>query len=254
MIDLKDKLILIVGASSGIGAETARKVAGQGAKVILVARRQAELEQVCLSIGADKAKYYASDISDPEVIEELIDRIVSENGKLDGMVYSAGIVDDVPLKYLDHSRLMRTFNINYFSFIECLRQISKKKNYNKGMRIVAISSVSSLLGEKAHTSYAASKAAIDASVRCLAKELWEKGIVLNSVQPGMIRTRVYDEFLEKMGDDGSANEAIKKNQYAGIGEPVDVANAVAFLLSEDSKFIVGTSLPIDGGTSSSSAS
>ena len=254
MIDLKDKLILIVGASSGIGEETARKVAGQGAKVILVARRQAELEQVCLSIGADKAKYYASDISDPEVIEELIDRIVSENGKLDGMVYSAGIVDDVPLKYLDHSRLMRTFNINYFSFIECLRQISKKKNYNKGMRIVAISSVSSLLGEKAHTSYAASKAAIDASVRCLAKELWEKGIVLNSVQPGMIRTRVYDEFLEKMGDDGSANEAIKKNQYAGIGEPVDVANAVAFLLSEDSKFIVGTSLPIDGGTSSSSAS
>ena len=70
----------------------------------------------------------------------------------------------------------------------------------------------------------------------------------------MIRTRIYDEFLAKMGDDGSANEAIMKNQYAGIGETVDVANAVAFLLSQDSRFIVGSSLPIDGGTSSSSAS
>lgn len=254
MIDLNGKNILIVGASSGIGAEIARKVAEQGAKAILVARREKELEDVCRSIGEDKAVFYTADISDCDVIEGLVVRVVSDNGRLDGMVYSAGIVDDVPLKFLDHERLLKTFDINYFSFVECVRQVSKKKNYNSGMRIVAISSVSSLLGEKAHTSYSASKAAIDATVRCLAKELYEKGIVLNSVQPGMIRTRIYDEFLEKMGGDGSANAAILKNQYAGIGETVDVANAVAFLLSADSRFIVGSSLVIDGGTSSSSAS
>ena len=253
MIDFDGKKILVVGASSGIGAEVARKLAGQGANVILIARRNEQLVKVCDSIGK-RACYYSFDVSDYAHIEELIDRIVLENGKLDGLVYSAGIVEDVPLKFMDHDKLLRTFDINYFGFIEFVRQFSKKKNYNKGARIAAISSVSSLLGEKAHTSYCASKAAMDASIRCLAKELWDKGIAVNSVQPGMIRTRLYDEFVERMGDDGSANEALMKNQYAGIGETADVANAVAFLLSEEARYITGTALLMDGGTFTASSS
>ncbi len=253
MIEFEGKKILVVGASSGIGAEVSSKLAGQGAEVILVARREELLSQICSSIGGS-ACYYTADVSEYKDIELLIERIVSEHGKLDGMVYSAGIVEDLPLRFLDHDKLLRTFEINYFSFVEFIRQITKKKNYNSGMRIVAISSVSSLIGEKAHTSYCASKAAMDATVRCLAKELWDKGIALNSVQPGMIRTRLYDEFVERMGDYGSANEALKKNQYAGIGETEDVANAVAFLLSDEARYITGTGLLMDGGTFTASSS
>ena len=254
MISFVDKKILVVGASSGIGAETARKLAESGAKVVLVARREEMLRQICSLIGENSAYYYVADVTDHEKIENLVDRIVSDIGKLDGMVYSAGIVEDVPLRFLTHEKLLKTFEVNYFSFVEFVRQVSKKKNYNPGMRILAISSVSSLMGEKAHSSYCASKAAIDATIRCLAKELWDKGIALNSVQPGMIRTRLYDEFVEKTGDEGSANEALKKNQYAGIGEPSDVANAIAFLLSEESRYITGTALLMDGGTFTASSS
>ena len=253
MSSFEGKKILIVGASSGIGAEISVKLAGLGANVILVARREEQLSQVCKRIG-NNACYYAFDVSENIEIETLVERIVSENGRLDGLVYSAGIVEDVPLKYLDRDKLLRTFDVNFFSFIEFVRQFAKKKNYNKGARIAAISSVSSLMGEKAHTSYCASKAAIDSAIRCLAKELWDKGIAINSVQPGMIRTRLYDEFVERMGDDGSANEAVKKNQYAGIGETTDVANAIAFLLSEESRYITGTALLMDGGTFTASSS
>ena len=144
--------------------------------------------------------------------------------------------------------MLKTFNTNYFAFIELMRHISKKSNYNVGMRVVAISSVSSIKGEKAHTSYSASKAAIDASIRCLSKELYSRGIVLNSVQPGMIKTDMYDKFLMEMGNDGSVSLLLNNIQYAGIGEAIDVANAIVFLLSSDSRFITGISIPIDGGT------
>ena len=251
MENLKNKSILIVGASSGIGAKTAQVLSEHGSNVVLVARREEQLQQVCNSIGNSKASYYVADVSDSSKIGDLVDRIIVDNGRLDGMVYSAGIVDDVPLRFLDYNRLLTTFNVNYFSFVEFVRQISKRKNFNRGMRIVAISSVSSLLGEKAHTAYSASKAAMDATIRCLAKELWDKGIALNSVQPGMINTHIYKSFVEKTGEDGIVNDTLEKSQYAGLGEPSDVANVVAFLLSSEARFITGVSLPVDGGASTS---
>lgn len=247
MYSFKNKNILIVGASSGIGAKTASELACKGANVILVARREEKLSELCKAIGNNSC-YYVADISNISCIDNLVKQVISENGKLDGFVYAAGITDDVPLKFLDYDRILKTFNTNYFAFVEFMRQISQKTNYNVGMRVVAISSISSIRGEKAHTSYCASKAAIDATVRCLSKELYAKGIVLNTVQPGMIRTDMYEEFLIKMGSDGSANESLNKCQYAGIGETDDVANAIIFLLSNKSRFITGISIPVDGGS------
>lgn len=248
MYGLEEKKIIIIGASSGIGEKTAEVLSEAGATVILVARRESELKRICDSLAPAKAAYYAADISQNDTIEGLFDKVVSEQGKLDGMVYAAGITDDVPLKYMTYERIIKTFNINYFGFVECVRQISMRKNYNKGMRIVAISSVASVTGEKAHLSYSASKAAIDATVRCLACELWSKGIVLNTVQPAMIRTQMYEKFLESTGED--AKMRLKQFQYAGIGETEDVANAVTFLISPKARFITGTSLPVDGGYTS----
>lgn len=252
MIDFKEKTILIVGASSGIGEETAYVLANNGAKVILVARREDKLKSVCDKIKSDKKSYYVGDASNIENIEKLVQMIVAENGKLDGMVYVAGISKgDVPIKYLTYDRQLDTFKTNYFGFVEFVRQTTKRNMFNTGFRIVAISSVASMLGDKAHLAYSASKAAIDSAVRCLAKELADKGICVNSVAPSMIRTDMYESFLELNQSNSIENSGILSRQYLGIGEPIDVANTITFLMSKEARFVTGITMPVDGGFSTS---
>ena len=252
MLDFSNKNILIIGASSGIGEETAYTLAKNGANVLLVARREEKLKTVCENISSNKCSYYVGDVSEIESIGNLIDRIVKEQGKLDGLVYAAGISEgDVPLKFLTYEKHLNTFNINYFGFVESVRQATKKGRYNPGMRIVAISSIAAIMGDKAHLAYSASKAAIDSAVRCLARELADKGICLNTVAPSMIHTDMYSSFLELNGLPADSEAGVLERQYLGIGKPADVANAIAFLLSAEARFITGIMLPVDGGFSTS---
>ena len=248
MIDFTSKNILVIGASSGIGEETAIVLAEAGANTILVARREEKLKEVCKKTNSDKTSYYIGDVSDIESIEGLIQKIVSEKGKLDGLAYVAGISEaDVPIKFLTFERQMNTFKTNYFGFIECIRQITKRGRYNDGLRIAAVSSAASLRGEKAHVAYSASKAAMDSAIRCIARELGPKGICVNSVAPSMINTDMYQHFLDIQGERSEANQRVINRQYLGVGEPRDVANTIAFLLSKESRFITGITIPVDGG-------
>ena len=250
MIDFKDKSILVVGASSGIGEKTACVLAEQGANVILLARRESRLIDLCKRIGENKASYYLCDVSEIESIESVVKTIVSDHGKLDGMAYVAGISDgDVPVKYLTYDRQLTTFKTNYFAFVEFVRQVTRRGNYNEGFRIAAVSSVASLRGEKAHVAYSASKSAMDSAIRCIAKELGPKGICINSVAPSMVNTEMYQHFLEVQGEDSEANMKAVGRQYLGLAETSDVANALAFLLSPEARFITGITLPVDGGFS-----
>ena len=182
----------------------------------------------------------------------IVKKIVTEQGKLDGLVYAAGMSDgDVPLKYLTYERHMSTFMTNYFGFVEFVKQVTMRGRYNRGMRIVAISSIASIMGDKAHLAYSASKAAIDSAVRCLAKELANRGVCINTVAPSMIRTEMYENFLELKKTDDSETTGVLDRQYLGIGNPLDVANSIAFLMSDDARFITGIMLPVDGGFSTS---
>ena len=246
-----NKHILVVGASSGIGRQTAIQLSELGARVTMIARREKELQETIALLQGNGHSYFLYDLTDIENIGEKIKQIVEEKGSLDGMVYTAGVGEDVPIGNLDYKRVMRTFNVNYFAFIECVRQVTKKKRYNEGFRIVAVSSISSLLGEKAHAAYAGSKAAMDASVRCIAKELGPKGICINTVAPAMIRTPMYDAFVEMNNAESDANTRTLQRQYLGLGEPKDVASAICFLLSPAARFITGITLPVDGGFTTS---
>ena len=248
MLDYSNKNILIIGASSGIGEETAYTLAEQGANLILVARREDRLRQVCENAKATKISYHPADISNIQGIESLISTIVAEHGKLDGLVYVAGISQGgIPLKSLSYEKQMMIFRTNYFGFVECVRQVSKRGNHNDHLRIVGVSSVSSLRGEKALVAYAASKAAMDSAIRCMAKELAPKGICINSVAPSIVRTDMYIRFLEVQGEQSEANLKALDRQYLGLAEMRDVANAIAFLLSQDARFITGITMPVDGG-------
>lgn len=252
MIDLSGKNILIIGASSGIGEEVAYTTSIQGANVILVARRKEKLHNVIEKINSHKKACYVFDVSDIDGINSMIKTIVSEQGKLDGMVYTAGISDgDVPLKYLNNKRLLDTFTTNYFGFVECVRQVTMKNMYNDGLRIVAVSSNAARFGDKAHIAYSASKAAMDASVRCMAKELSNKHVYLNSVAPSMVKTQMYIDYLKMNGYEEESDSSLSNRQYLGIIEPKDVAYAITFLLSEEARMITGVTMPVDGGFSTS---
>jgi len=249
-VNFEGKNILISGGAKGIGKETAILLSKLGAKVILVDLFPEELSNVLNILPGDKHSVYQYDLSDSDNIENLIDKIILDNGKLDGFVHCVGVRCRRPLSLLKPKVLNEILNVNFVSFVELTRCITKKANYNLGLSIVGISSISSIVGGKSVTAYASSKAAMDCAVRCLAKELSVKKIRLNTVVPSTINTHVFEEFNNN-SNDSEFKDSILQRQYLGIGNPEDVANLIVFLLSSNSSFITGTSIPVDGGYLSS---
>lgn len=249
LIDLTDKRILVIGASSGIGRQTAVTLSRVGAKLTLVARNEAKLREAMDELEGDGHDFFAADVSDVNAIETLIKQVVAKDGPLDGLVYSAGMGAALPLMQSKPEKVQEAFNVNFFGFFEAVRQASRKGRFNPGMRIVGVSSCASLRGDKSKAIYSSSKSAMDSAVRCMAKELAEKGICINTVAPSMTATELYDRYLEKYGEDSETNRELLTRQYLGIAQPEDVANAIAYLISPAARFITGVTMPVDGGLS-----
>ena len=249
LIDLTDKRILVIGASSGIGRQTAVTLSRVGAKLTLVARNEAKLREAMDALEGDGHDYFTADVSDVNAIEPLIKQIVAQDGPLDGLVYSAGVGAALPLMQSKPEKVQEAFNVNFFGFFETVRQASRKGRFNAGMRIVGVSSCASLRGDKSKAIYSSSKSAMDSAVRCMAKELAEKGICINTVAPSMTATELYNRYIEKYGEDSETNRELLTRQYLGIAQPEDVANAIAYLISPAARFITGITMPVDGGLS-----
>ena len=239
--NFEGKNILIDGSGRGIGKATAQLLAKLGARIILLDMKQQELEDTRKSLEGRNHIAIAFDLSNLDQIADVIKKAVSEVGRIDGYVHCVGIRSYQPLKVLDYASLQKVMNINFVSFVEITRQLMRRGNYNDGMNIVAISSVSSKNGGAGVTAYAASKAAIDGAIRSMAPELARKGVRINSVMPGQTHTEAYDEIL------GGSEDPILKRQYLGLSEAKDIASVVVFLLSNASKTITGAAIPADGG-------
>ena len=249
-IDFSGKLFIVSGAG-GIGAETARVLNGLGARILLLDISDENLNNtMSLLSGVDNRAYHC-DFSNIDGIEAVIKSIIDENGPVDGFIHCVGIGAVRPLKMSKYDFMLKVMNINFFSFVEMVRCLSAKGRYNpKGMNIVGISALGAFLGNSTKTAYCASKGAMNAAVRCMAKELAPKGIRVNSVAPGVTDTPMA-KAAEEYGADSKEHEAILERQYLGVCAPSDIANAVAFLLSDMSGKITGTCLPVDGGKLSS---
>lgn len=243
LIDFTNRKVIVTGASGGIGQAVSLLLSELGAQVILIGRNMEHLKRNLNQMPNNSHKYFVYDLMDLNGIGKLIENIVEYDGKkLDGLVHCAGVSLRLPIRNLNYENMDVVMKTNFYSFVELVKHYSRKK-YNNGGSIVAVSSLAATEGSVGQTAYAASKAAIDISVKTLSKELFKKNIRINSVRPGFINTSMLEGLKNKTGSD-----LLGQNQLLGIGEPVDVANLIIYLLSDASRFITGANYTIDGGS------
>lgn len=245
LFDFSNQCFIITGAGSGIGRETAIVASKLGARVIMLDMSEEGLKDTMAALSDAQHGFYVVDLTDIDAIGLTIKDIVEKNGTISGLVHCAGISSRKPLNVLKRDRFSNVMDVNFFAFVELVKQITRKNRFKDGGSIVVMSSISSLRGYKAKTEYCVSKAAIDAFVRCMALELAPKRIRINSVMPGEVLTPMGMKSRVMAIDAGSTI----KDAPLGPTDPYEVANLIAFLLSDATKTITGTSICIDGGLS-----
>ncbi|MDQ6666515.1 MAG: SDR family oxidoreductase [Acidobacteriota bacterium] len=236
------KTVLITGASSGLGKACAKRLAAEGASLVLIGRNPETLDQSGVNGGK-----HVCDLTDEAAVKALLAKLKEQSGNISGWVLAAGVQDVRPLRMESQATLQNTWAINVQGTLGFLALALKSRIVEAGGSIVLFYSAAVHAGGIGLVSYAASKGAIEAATRSLALELAAQKIRVNAVAPGVIPTPMSDKYLSKMTPDAVAS--IEALHPLGFGKPEDVAGPVAFLLSEDARWITGSVLAIDGGLS-----
>lgn len=244
---LLGKRILITGASSGIGRQCCISMAKQGANIALIGRNQSRLEETIKEMSnPDSHKLFQFDLNCCNEIPNLMQEVVSEIGKLDGLINCAGISIVSPLNIIKASDADSFFKSNVLSGYMLTKEFARNKNHNsEGASVIFISSVMSIVGEKGKSLYCMSKGAINSLVRALALELANKNIRVNSISPGVIVTPINQNAAYLA--DKELRILTESKHPLGLGNPEDIANGCIYLLSDASRWVTGTNLVIDGG-------
>ena len=241
MIDLKEKNIIVTGASGGIGNSIIEKLNQAGAKILASGTRIEKLDE--LKNKFRDLKTLKFDISESNKVEEFVEAATKElGGNLDCVVNNAGVTQDNLAIRMNLNEWQKVININLTSTFLISKFAIKKMLKNKSGKIVNITSVIGHTGNLGQANYSASKAGIIAMSKSLAIEYAKKNININCISPGFIRT----SMTEKL-DDKFKEAIISKIPSARLGNPIDVANAVLFLCSNQSNYINGETLHVNGG-------
>ncbi len=241
MNDIKDKNIIVTGASGGIGNSIVKKLYENGANILASGTKIEKLEE--LKKEFEKINILKFDISQSEKIEEFIENATKElGGSLDCIVNNAGITQDNLAIRMSLDEWRRVIDINLTSTFLVSKFAIKKMLKNKSGKIVNITSVVGHTGNLGQVNYTASKAGIVAMSKSLAIEYAKKNINVNCISPGYIKTAMTDKIDEKFKE-----AIISKIPSARLGEPDDIANAVSFLCSGQSSYINGETLHVNGG-------
>lgn len=237
-----EKTVLVTGASSGIGAAISKYLSLRGYFVVLVARNEEKLKKIQETL-VGKSLVVPYDLSDLEQIECIFEQCKGLERKLDGLVHCAGINNDIPIRVNDIDVMKDVTTVNYFSFVELAKYFNKKKYSNDKASIVAISSTASLSCSKGMCTYAASKAALNASVKVMSKEFLKRKQRVNAILPAFVDTPMVtrmDELLNNLEDKIAG-------QPLGLINPEHIAYLAEFLLSNKSAYITGACIPISAG-------
>jgi 3-oxoacyl-[acyl-carrier protein] reductase len=241
MSNLEKKNIIVTGASGGIGNAIIKKLSEAGANILASGTRIEKLEE--LKKNFEDIKILKFDISQSDKIEEFIENATSElGGSLDGIVNNAGITQDNLAIRMNLDEWQKVINVNLTSTFLMSKFAIKKMLKNKFGKIVNITSVVGHTGNLGQANYTASKAGIVAMSKSLAIEYAKKNININCISPGFIKTAMTDKIDEKFKE-----VIVSKIPSARLGEPDDIANAVLFLSSEQSNYINGETLHVNGG-------
>ncbi|OOG65897.1 SDR family NAD(P)-dependent oxidoreductase [Flavobacterium sp. A45] len=242
---MNTKTAIVTGGNSGLGFATAKKLCDNGIKTFIIGRSKDKTEEACSEIGPN-AIPVIFDLNDLEGIPKMIESIAKE-GNIDILVNNAGInskkdfieVTDDDFESIIHTNIQSVFAIS--------REVVKVMKNHEGGAIINISSMASQYGLPKVIAYTASKGAIEAMTRAMAVELAQYGIRVNCVAPGFIKTKMSAKALDS--DPERKNKVLSRTPMGILGEPDDIADAVYYFASSESKFVTGTILPVDGGNS-----
>lgn len=244
---LDGKLVLVTGASSGIGRQCAISCSQVGATVALFGRDRKRLkETVELMHESDKHKICVVDLLEYEKVADIVKEIVSQKGRCHGIINCAGISTTLPINTISTQMMEHFFNTNVIASVNITKQVVKSFHFSKnGGSIIFISSIMGVAGESGKTIYSMTKGAIISAVKSMSVELAPRGIRVNSISPGVVETPMSKNAVYSK-DVGSLNR-IRSLHPLGFGKPEDVAYACIFLLSDAANWVTGTNLIVDGG-------
>ncbi len=240
------QVVLVSGASRGIGAATARAFGAEGAHVVVNYSRSKEAaESVAAEISEQEgasAQLFECDVSDADAATAMVKAITKEHKRLDVLVNNAGITRDGLLAVMTGEEWTQVMDVNVRGAFHLVRAACRPMMSARSGRIINVSSVAAKKPGRGQANYAASKGAIEAFTRAMAAELAPRGITVNSVAPGVVVTEMTD-FIRSQ-----ASEAILARIPLGrFGTPTDIAAAIVFLASPEASYITGTTLAVDGG-------
>jgi len=239
MGQLTGKIALVTGGNSGIGLAVARRFATEGARVFITGRRQAQLDQAVASIGG-AVEAVQGDLTDAADLERLFDTVRERAGQIDILVTSSGISEYATLDAITADHIDRTFDLNMRAMVFTVQKAVPLMT--RGASVVLIGSIAGAIGTPGYGAYGASKAAVRAWARTWTQELANRGIRVNTLSPGPIDTPMFDGASAEVRGTLAAQIPLRR-----LGRPEEVAAAALFLASDESSYVAGAELCIDGG-------
>jgi len=244
-LSLEGRVAIVTGAARGIGKAIAETLAQRGANIVVVDLRMELAEETAKEITAKtgaNAIALEADVSDRESVKAMIKSALEKFGKIDILVNNAGITRDGLIMRMKEEDWDMVLDINLKGAFNCAQALARPMMKQRYGRIINITSVSGVVGQAGQTNYSSSKAGLIGFTKALAKELGSRNITVNAVAPGFIETVLTDDLPEEIKE-----FSMKMTPMARFGKPEDIANAVAFLAAEESSFITGVTLQVDGG-------
>lgn len=235
--DFSGENYIVTGASSGMGKQVALDLAAAGARVLAIARNEERLEALKQAYP-DNIVVGSADMGDFARIKKAVDSFIIENGKVKGLVHAAGVYEYTPIRGFDKEQGIRMMEVSYWSGMELMHLLTKKKYSLDMASFVLFASSSAKRPPKGSAVYSSVKAAISAMTKALVGEIAGRGQRINTVCPGLVKTPMTNEHQ---------NGELADRHLLGLGEPDDVSSAVLFLLSDNARWITGTDMVIDGG-------